>query len=121
MTAQVEIYTTPTCGYCRMAKQLLARKNVSYTELDVSVDPALRAGDDPARRRADHRSADFHRQAPCRRLRRSLCELNDAKAGWTCSCWPDSLLAVQRNLHRGHGADAHRDLAAEQSRKGISH
>lgn len=42
MTAQVEIYTTPTCGYCRMAKQLLARKNVSYTELDVAGDPALR-------------------------------------------------------------------------------
>ena len=42
MTAQVEIYTTPTCGYCRMAKQLLARKNVTYTELDVSGDPALR-------------------------------------------------------------------------------
>ena len=25
MTAQVDIYTTPYCGYCRMAKQLLAR------------------------------------------------------------------------------------------------
>jgi glutaredoxin 3 len=42
MTAQVEIYTTPYCGYCRMAKQLLARKNVTYTEIDVSGDPALR-------------------------------------------------------------------------------
>lgn len=42
MTAQVEIYTTPSCGYCRMAKQLLARKNISYTELDVASDSALR-------------------------------------------------------------------------------
>ena len=42
MTAQVEIYTTPYCGYCRMAKQLLARKNVTYTEIDVANDPALR-------------------------------------------------------------------------------
>lgn len=42
MTAQVEIYTTPYCGYCRMAKQLLARKNVAYTEIDVAGDPTLR-------------------------------------------------------------------------------
>ncbi len=42
MTVQVEIYTTPYCGYCRMAKQLLARKNVTYTEIDVSGDAALR-------------------------------------------------------------------------------
>ena len=42
MTAQVEIYTTPYCGYCRMAKQLLTRKNVTYTEIDVSDDSALR-------------------------------------------------------------------------------
>jgi glutaredoxin 3 len=42
MTAQVEIYTTPYCGYCRMAKQLLARKNVAYTEIDVANDPTLR-------------------------------------------------------------------------------
>jgi glutaredoxin 3 len=42
MTAQVEIYTTPYCGYCRMAKQLLTRKNVAYTEIDVSGDAALR-------------------------------------------------------------------------------
>lgn len=42
MTAQVEIYTTPYCGYCRMAKQLLGRKNVAYNEIDVSGNPALR-------------------------------------------------------------------------------
>lgn len=38
----VVIYTTPICGYCRMAKQLLTRKNVSFTEIDVIMDPAKR-------------------------------------------------------------------------------
>jgi glutaredoxin 3 len=39
---RVEIYTTPTCGYCRAAKQLLSHKGVAYEETDVSRDPALR-------------------------------------------------------------------------------
>ncbi|WP_374397349.1 glutaredoxin 3, partial [Tabrizicola sp.] len=39
----VEIYTTPFCGYCAMAKRLLDRKGVAYREIDVSADPALRA------------------------------------------------------------------------------
>lgn len=39
----VEIYTTPICGYCRMARQLLGRKGIDFTEIDVSADPALRA------------------------------------------------------------------------------
>jgi glutaredoxin 3 len=39
---QVEIYTTPLCGYCHAAKRLLAQKNVAYVEYDVSRDPALR-------------------------------------------------------------------------------
>ena len=38
----VEIYTTPTCPYCIAAKGLLKKKNVQYTEIDVSRDPALR-------------------------------------------------------------------------------
>jgi glutaredoxin 3 len=38
----VEIYTTPFCGYCHMAKRLLAGKGVAFTEIDVSADPALR-------------------------------------------------------------------------------
>ena len=40
---RVEIYTTPTCGYCAAAKRLLKTKGVAFTETDVSVDPALRA------------------------------------------------------------------------------
>ena len=39
----VEIYTTPLCGYCHAAKRLLTKKGVDYREVDVSVDPALRA------------------------------------------------------------------------------
>jgi glutaredoxin 3 len=39
----VEIYTTPICPYCAMAKRLLQKKGVAYSEIDVSRDPALRA------------------------------------------------------------------------------
>lgn len=39
----VEIYTTPSCGYCHAAKRLLTQKGVAYAEFDVSRDPALRA------------------------------------------------------------------------------
>ncbi len=36
--ANVTIYSTPTCGYCTMAKDFLQEKGVEYTEIDVSVD-----------------------------------------------------------------------------------
>ncbi len=38
----VEIYTTPICGYCAMAKRLLDSKGVDYTEIDVMTNPAER-------------------------------------------------------------------------------
>lgn len=38
----VEIYTTPFCGYCMMAKRLLGQKGVAFTEIDVSGDPEAR-------------------------------------------------------------------------------
>lgn len=38
--ANITIYSTPTCGYCRMAKQYLASKHIPYTEVDVSMDRA---------------------------------------------------------------------------------
>jgi glutaredoxin 3 len=38
----VEIYTTPYCPYCIAAKRLLDKKGVSFTEIDVSRDPAMR-------------------------------------------------------------------------------
>ena len=40
--AEVEIYTTPICPYCVRAKALLSKKGVSYKEIDVGGDPALR-------------------------------------------------------------------------------
>ncbi len=40
--ANVEIYTTPFCGYCGMAKRLLDQKGTSYAETDVSRDSADR-------------------------------------------------------------------------------
>ena len=37
--SKVEIYTTRYCPYCISAKALLTRKNVQFTEIDVSGDP----------------------------------------------------------------------------------
>ena len=42
MTAAIEIYTRPGCGYCSAAKSLLTRKKAAFTEHDVAVDPELR-------------------------------------------------------------------------------
>lgn len=39
---KVEIYSTPTCGYCKMAKEYFTEKGVEYVEYDVSVDEARR-------------------------------------------------------------------------------
>ena len=40
--ATIEIYTSPYCGYCHRAKQLLSRKGAAFTEYDVMVDAAKR-------------------------------------------------------------------------------
>ena len=42
MEKKIEIYTTNACGYCVRAKNLLSRKGVKYTEIDVSYDAAER-------------------------------------------------------------------------------
>ena len=34
----VKIYTTPTCGFCHMAKEYFKRKNVAYEEVDITTD-----------------------------------------------------------------------------------
>ena len=34
----VTIYTTPSCGYCRVAKDWFRTNHVPYTEYDVSAD-----------------------------------------------------------------------------------
>lgn len=38
----IEIYTSPFCGFCHAAKRLLTGKGVSFVEMDISRDPALR-------------------------------------------------------------------------------
>lgn len=39
----VEIYTSPTCGFCHAAKALLNRKDVAFSEIDVTRTPGARA------------------------------------------------------------------------------
>lgn len=39
----VEIYTTPICGFCHRAKQLLNQKGVDFTEVDVMANPERKA------------------------------------------------------------------------------
>lgn len=41
--ANVEIYTSPFCGYCHAAKRLLKQKGVSFTEIDVLEHPDRKA------------------------------------------------------------------------------
>ena len=36
----VTIYTTPTCGFCHMAKNWMKEKGINYKEIDVSTDPS---------------------------------------------------------------------------------
>ena len=42
MTAAIEIYTRPGCGYCSAAKSLLNRKKAAFTEFDVAKDASYR-------------------------------------------------------------------------------
>ena len=39
----VVVYTTPTCPYCRQAKDFLTQNGVKFVERDVAVDPAAAA------------------------------------------------------------------------------
>lgn len=39
---KVTIYSTPTCVYCRMAKEFFHKNNVQYTEHNVAEDDAAR-------------------------------------------------------------------------------
>lgn len=38
MTPSVVIYTTPTCVYCKGAKEFFKEHNIAYTEYDVAAD-----------------------------------------------------------------------------------
>ncbi|PIR89502.1 MAG: NrdH-redoxin [Candidatus Harrisonbacteria bacterium CG10_big_fil_rev_8_21_14_0_10_40_38] len=38
----VTIYTTPTCAYCKMAKEFFKKNEVKYEEKDVAIDEKAR-------------------------------------------------------------------------------
>ena len=38
----IKIYSTPSCTYCKMAKEFLTSQNVPFEDIDVSVDPVQR-------------------------------------------------------------------------------
>ncbi len=40
--ANVKIYSTPSCVYCKMAKEFFAKNNIKYTEYDVAEDEKAR-------------------------------------------------------------------------------
>jgi|TARA_B110001469_G_scaffold113914_1_gene117542 glutaredoxin 3 len=40
--AKVEVYSTGQCPYCVMAKKLLERKGVTYTEIRIDTDTSKR-------------------------------------------------------------------------------
>jgi len=37
----VKVYSTPTCPYCRMAKDFLKQNKIPFEDIDVSVDKKL--------------------------------------------------------------------------------
>src|SRR3984893_14303909 len=41
--AKIEMYTTPFCGYCARAKNLLEKKGAAYEEVDVMMDEKKRS------------------------------------------------------------------------------
>ena len=40
--SKVKIYTTPSCVYCRMAKEFFKEHKIEYEEKDVAADAAAR-------------------------------------------------------------------------------
>jgi glutaredoxin 3 len=42
MTQKIEIYTSSSCFYCKMAKRLFNEKKISYIEFDVTNNDDLR-------------------------------------------------------------------------------
>ena len=43
MPTEVKVYTTTFCAYCIRAKSLLAKRGITYEEINVSDDPEKRA------------------------------------------------------------------------------
>ncbi len=36
----ITVYSTPTCPYCKLAKEYLREKGIAFNDIDVSSDPA---------------------------------------------------------------------------------
>ena len=41
--SKIDIYTSPLCGYCHMAKRLLISKGATFNEINVMGDAAARS------------------------------------------------------------------------------
>jgi glutaredoxin-like YruB-family protein len=41
MAHAITIYSTPTCPYCKMAKNFLKEENIAFNDVDVSTDEKL--------------------------------------------------------------------------------
>ena len=39
---EIDIYTSPLCGFCTVAKNLLIKKGVDFNEYDVLKEPSLK-------------------------------------------------------------------------------
>jgi alkyl hydroperoxide reductase subunit F len=39
MSYRVRIFSTPTCSYCKQAKEFLSSKGISFEDIDVSSNP----------------------------------------------------------------------------------
>jgi glutaredoxin 3 len=39
MSYRVRIFSTPTCHYCKQAKEFLSSKGISFEDIDVSSNP----------------------------------------------------------------------------------
>ena len=39
---KIDIYTSPLCGFCTVAKNLLTQKGVDFNEYDVLKEPSLK-------------------------------------------------------------------------------
>lgn len=40
MSAQVTMYSTPWCGYCRRLKSQMEREGIAFAEVDIEQNPA---------------------------------------------------------------------------------
>ena len=37
----IKVYSTPTCPYCKMAKEYLSSKGIAYEDIDISMNSTL--------------------------------------------------------------------------------